>query len=78
MGYDLLLSGEKDNTIINRYILLGEEDLQILPNLEAINIFVGANNSGKSWMMRHLMNMKDYHISNWLEFKKIYLNLMKF
>ena len=61
MGYDLLLRDNTSNEIINRYYLQNEEEtINHLPNVNKINIFVGANNSGKSWMMRYLMNLKDF------------------
>jgi len=72
MTYDLFLYENPDNKIINRYILSGEtESIFFLPNIKSINIFVGANNSGKSWLMRHLMEMKDYHKSEWLILKEL-------
>ena len=61
MSYDLLLRENTSNEIINRYYLKNEEEtINHLPNVNKINIFVGANNSGKSWMMRYLMNLKDF------------------
>ncbi len=61
MKYDLILNENTDSKIIDRYYFL-EDDIAIrfLPNINSINIFVGANNSGKSWMMRHLMQLKNF------------------
>lgn len=76
MNYDLLLSEDKDNKIINRYILTGEkETIQYLPNVKSINVFVGANNSGKSWMMRHLMNKE---LFTYLNVKELLQNIISF
>ncbi len=59
--YDLILDDDKDSQIIDRYYLFGDNNrIRFLPNLNSINIFVGANNSGKSWMMRHLMQIETY------------------
>lgn len=61
MNYDLLLRESTNNEIIERYFLLNEtESIRYLPNIKKINIFVGANNSGKSWMMRFLMRLQSY------------------
>ncbi|MFC4164199.1 AAA family ATPase [Epilithonimonas zeae] len=61
MKYDLLLNENTNNKIIDRYYLFEDEKvIRFLPNIRTVNIFVGANNSGKSWMMRHLMQIKDY------------------
>ncbi|WP_265132412.1 AAA family ATPase [Chryseobacterium oranimense] len=62
MRYDLLLNEMREDKIINRYILSEEKKImQYLSNIKRINIFVGANNSGKSWMMRYLMGKDDYN-----------------
>ncbi len=59
--YDLILNENTNNNIIDRYYLFDDEkSIRFLPNINSINILVGANNSGKSWMMRHLMKIKDY------------------
>ncbi len=61
MKYDLLLNENTDSKIINRYYLFGDNNIiRFLPNINSINIFIGANNSGKSWMMRHLMKIQDF------------------
>ena len=61
MKYDLLLQENLNNKIAQRYYLSDNtESITHLPNIKKINIFVGANNSGKSWMMRHLMNIENY------------------
>lgn len=61
MKYDLLLQENLNNKIVQRYFLYGnKESITHLPNIKNINIFVGANNSGKSWMMRHLMIIENY------------------
>lgn len=63
MKYDLLLQENLNNKIVQRYFLSGnEQSITHLPNIKNINIFIGANNSGKSWMMRHLMNIENYKI----------------
>lgn len=63
MKYDLLLQENINNNIVQRYYLAdNKESITHLPNIKNINIFVGANNSGKSWMMRHLMNIENYKI----------------
>ena len=63
MKYDLLLQENLNNKIVQRYYLAdNKESITHLPNIKNINIFVGANNSGKSWMMRHLMNIENYKI----------------
>ncbi|MCD0478389.1 hypothetical protein LPB90_07960, partial [Chryseobacterium sp. LC2016-29] len=73
MRNDLLLNEDKNDKIIKRYILSNDKiNLQFLQNVKSINIFVGANNSGKSWFMRHLMSVKDYYFSEW----KIIVNLV--
>lgn len=60
MKYDLLLRENSDNEIIDRYYLINENTpIKFLPSISKVNIFVGANNSGKSWMMRHLMKIKN-------------------
>ncbi|MCY0977611.1 ATP-binding protein [Chryseobacterium wangxinyae] len=62
MKYDLLLQEKLNNKIVQRYHLFGDEKpITHLPNIKNINIFVGANNSGKSWMMRHLMQIENYN-----------------
>lgn len=63
MKEDLILQGNLNNdNIVKRYYLSDKtESITHLPNIRKINIFVGANNSGKSWMMRHLMNIDDYN-----------------
>lgn len=63
MKEDLILQGNLNNdNIVKRYYLSDKtESITHLPNIKKINIFVGANNSGKSWMMRHLMNIDDYN-----------------
>lgn len=44
---------------LNRYVISGEEKpIKSIPNFKQINIFVGANNSGKSMFMRELMKMR--------------------
>jgi len=59
--YDLLLQENLNNKIAQRYYLSDNtESITHLPNIKKINIFVGANNSGKNWMMRHLMNIENY------------------
>lgn len=61
MKNDLLLQENLNNKIVQRYFFSdNEESITHLPNIKNINIFVGANNSGKSWMMRHLMNIENY------------------
>lgn len=70
MNFDLLLNKREDDKIISRYILFEErETIEFLPNIKSINMFVGANNSGKSWMMRHLMNESIYNCAEWKEIK---------
>ncbi|WP_066433676.1 AAA family ATPase [Chryseobacterium sp. CCH4-E10] len=61
MEKDLILIEDYESEILKRYYLLNNaSSIEYLPQVNQINIFVGANNSGKSWMMRHLMNMSDY------------------
>lgn len=44
---------------LDRYFISGEKESIIsIPNFNQINIFVGANNSGKSMFMRELMKMR--------------------
>lgn len=70
MRNDLLLNEDKNDKIIKRYILSNDKiNLQFLPNVKSINIFVGANNSGKSWMMRYLMNESIYNCAEWKQIK---------
>ncbi|PBI91623.1 hypothetical protein BSF41_12250 [Flavobacterium sp. ACN2] len=53
--YDLLLH-KSEQLDFNDYSLFNEEEsIQILPNFNTINIFVGSNNSGKSRFIRALM-----------------------
>ncbi|MGE8339957.1 MAG: ATP-dependent nuclease [Flavobacterium sp.] len=56
--YDLLLH-KSEQLDFNDYSLFNEEEsIQILPNFNTINIFVGSNNSGKSRFIRALMKQK--------------------
>lgn len=72
MSYDLILRENSSNEIIERYYLQNEkESIQFLPNVKKINIFVGANNSGKSWMMRFLMGIKDYRYAKYEKIKNL-------
>lgn len=75
MNFDLLLEKREDGSIINRYTLFDEkETIEFLPSIKNINMFVGANNSGKSWMMRYLMNLSNYNCAHWKEIKTQILN----
>lgn len=55
--YDLIL---EDTEKFKDYFLDNEKDsITYFPKFNSINIIVGANNSGKSRFMRHLMSLKD-------------------
>ncbi|RAJ80379.1 putative ATP-dependent endonuclease of OLD family [Chitinophaga dinghuensis] len=54
---------EPDKVLDDYY--LGDEPLKTLPSLSKINFFVGANNSGKSRLLRRLLlKLKDYRNGN--------------
>lgn len=56
-SYDLIL---EDTEKFKDYFLDNEKDsITYFPKFNSINIIVGANNSGKSRFMRHLMSLKD-------------------
>jgi AAA15 family ATPase/GTPase len=52
----------KENAIspFHRYQIDGASPPKEMPDLSRINIFVGSNNSGKSWFMRELAKLPDY------------------
>lgn len=57
----LLLPNVNEDDVKENYKLFGEDNsvsIEYLPNFSKINIFVGANNSGKSRFMRYLMKNK--------------------
>ncbi|MGV3696510.1 ATP-dependent nuclease [Flavobacterium sp.] len=59
-SYDILLDDKNSNEIVKDYFLESEsKPINTLPNFNAINIVVGANNSGKSRFMRYLMTYKN-------------------
>ena len=47
---------------LNGYKNSDEESLEFLEPVSKINIFVGANNSGKSRFMRELSNQSNYDV----------------
>ncbi len=49
-----------DETSFNNYFIRKEENsIQFLPTVNNINVFIGANNSGKSRFLRELMNISE-------------------
>lgn len=75
MGHDLLLRENTSSEIINRYYLQNkDESIDHLPNINKINIFVGANNSGKSWMMRYLMSIETFKYLKYFELNEEIIN----
>jgi GTP-binding protein EngB required for normal cell division len=50
----------KEQPDFKNYILFGEDkEIDVLPNFNTINIFVGSNNIGKSRFMRTLMKQQE-------------------
>lgn len=77
--YDILFSKDNSNEInkvIDCYFLDGEDQpATYFPKFNKINIIVGANNSGKSMFMRHLMsyeNLEGVHDLN--EISKLFID----
>ncbi len=54
-AYDILLDPDANPDFKGYFIFGKEQPIEILPNFNTINIFVGSNNSGKSRFMRTLM-----------------------
>ncbi|WP_299338288.1 AAA family ATPase [uncultured Psychroserpens sp.] len=56
--YDIYLDYNKESNFNNYYLnIKAEESLKYLYNFNSINIFIGANNSGKSRFLRTFMNL---------------------
>jgi len=82
MKYDLLINESSESKITERYYLFEDQENRIiyLPKINAINMLVGANNSGKSWMMRHLMSIQKFHyvqFTELIDITKSFNNLLK-
>lgn len=56
--YDLLLHTSEQYDFDDYSLFNEDESIQVLPNFNTINIFVGSNNSGKSRFIRALMKQK--------------------
>ncbi len=69
--YDIILSDDDTfKDILNTYLNESSEPIHFLPAFNKINIFIGANNSGKSRFMRFLMSKKDFKgVKNLQEFE---------
>ena len=63
---DHIVIGEK----LPQYSVINGDDAEILSRLSRINIFVGANNSGKSRLMRELVNWRQFPIVPHVDLKK--------
>lgn len=68
--YDLII---EDTEKFKDYFLNDEnESITYFPQFNSINIIVGANNSGKSRFMRHLMSLKDFDgVDNLIKIRKL-------
>jgi len=60
MGYNILFKGQSNTDDSSNYFLdKASNSLSYFPNLNNINIIVGANNSGKSMFIRYFMNLEN-------------------
>jgi predicted ATPase len=56
--YDIFLNVDEQKDFEQYFLPNEDSSILILPNFNEINIFVGSNNSGKSWFLRTLMKQQ--------------------